>query len=179
MMNAGVSRGDFMIDSTFASGEYKFKGYTNWSRNFPKEHNYFLEHFRVINPNDLAEDKPTSISKAIDVQVLPESGHLLSETMNVVGVIAKDQLGLGIPNLEVNIVNNKNEVLSSTKLNVFGIGKFLLSPSENEVYKLEYSYDNEKFSYPIPKAESLGVLLSVKETTTPNNVAVELSLIHI
>ena len=174
MMNQGFSRGDFMIDSTFTSGEYKFKGYTNWTRNFSNEHNYFLENFRVINPQEKSKDKPIVISKAIDIQVLPESGHMLSETLNVIGVIAKNQLGLGVPNLEVNVLNDKDEVLNSIKLNKFGIGKFLLNPSEGETYRLEYYYDNEKSSFPLPKAEGVGVLLSIKETTAPNSLALAL-----
>ena len=171
MMNQGFSRGDFMIDSTYVSGEYKFKSYTNWNKNFANEQNYFLENFRVINPNDKLDDKPTIVSNAIDIQVLPESGHLLAETFNVVGVIAKDQLGFRIPNLEFDVLNDKDEILSSSKLNNFGIGKFLLKPLKGEIYRLEYFYNNQKLSYEIPKAESLGIILSVSEATTPNSIA--------
>ncbi|MFK7781434.1 hypothetical protein [Psychroserpens sp.] len=174
MVNQGLSRGDFMIDSTFSSGEYKLKAYTNWSRNFSHEHNYFLETFSVINPDDKLDDKSESISKDLDIQVLPESGHLLSETLNVVGVIVKNQLGLGISNLDLNILNTNGDILSSVKLNQFGMGKFLLNPSKGDVYKIEYLYDDKTLTYTIPKAEDLGVILSLKETKAQNGIALAL-----
>ncbi|WP_298904171.1 hypothetical protein [uncultured Psychroserpens sp.] len=170
MMNQGVSRGDFMIDSTYTSGEYKFKAYTNWSRNFSNEQTYFLETFDVINPDDKINDKPTDIDKSIDVQVLPESGHLLLETSNVVGVIAKDKLGLGVPNLKVDVINKEGEVLSSITLDDFGIGKFLLHPIKEQDYSLEYFYNDKKVVQTLEKAEHSGVLLSIKELSSDNSI---------
>jgi hypothetical protein len=174
MINLGVSRGEFMIDSTYTSGEYKFKAYTNWTRNFGDEHNYFLENFRVINPEDEVDDKPVNISKAIDIQVLPESGHLLSQTENVVGIIAKDQLGLGIPNLEVTIRNTNDEIVTSTQLNKFGIGKFLLTPKSGEDYTLDYFYNESKATHKLPKVKDLGLLLSIQELPNKNSMALSL-----
>ncbi|WP_298761083.1 hypothetical protein [uncultured Psychroserpens sp.] len=174
MMNQGVSRGDFMIDSTFVSGEYQFKVYTNWSRNFNNEHTYFLEKFNVINPEDKVNDKPIDIDKTIDIQVLPESGHLLSETLNVVGVIAKDKLGLGVPNLKIDILNKNGDVLTSTTLNKFGIGQFLFFPTEGEDYSLEYFYNDSKVVSKLEQPERTGILLSIKDITTPNSIGVTL-----
>lgn len=174
MVNLGVSRGEFMIDSTYNSGEYTFKAYTKWSKNFTDEHNYFVEHFNVINPIDQADDRPMSITEMLDIQVLPESGHLLNQTQNVVGVIAKDQLGLGIPNLEVDILNRAGEIITSTQLNRFGIGQFLLKPISGEDYTLEYFYNEKKSSYNIPKAKDIGLLLSIQEL--PNKHSIALSL---
>lgn len=174
MINQGVTRGEFMIDSTYTSGEYKFKAYTNWTRNFTDEHNYFLENFIIINPEDKVNDKPLDIDKNLDIQVLPESGHLLSQTENVVGVIAKDQLGLGIPNLEVTIRNSNGEMVTSTQLNRFGIGKFLLTPVSGEDYTLEYFYNESKVAYKIQKAKDIGLLLSIQELPNKNSIALSL-----
>ncbi|WP_299335835.1 hypothetical protein [uncultured Psychroserpens sp.] len=174
MMNLGVTRGEFMIDSTYTSGEYKFKSYTNWSRNFPDEHNYYLENFQVINPSDKTTDKPVAAAQDIDVQVLPESGHFLSGTENTVGVIAKNSLGLGISNLEVSILDKSRNKITSTVLNRFGIGKLLLTPDPNEEYTIEYVYNDTKANIKLPKPKDIGVLLSIQEV--PGKNAITLSL---
>ena len=174
MLNQGVARGDFMIDSTFASGEYQFKAYTNWSRNFSSEQTYFLEKFNVINPDDTVNDKPAASDTMVDLQVLPESGHLLVETSNVVGVIAKNKFGLGIPNLKIDLKNKAGEVLTSVTLDKFGIGKFLFHPTKGEDYSLEYFYNDKKLVHKIEKAEARGVVLSITDTATPRSLGVVL-----
>ena len=47
----GVASNVFTIDTTLTTGNYTFKAYTNWMRNF-NERNYFEEHIEIINPND-------------------------------------------------------------------------------------------------------------------------------
>jgi len=37
----GVANGSFLVDSTYASGSYTFKAYTNWMKNFD-EQNFYL-----------------------------------------------------------------------------------------------------------------------------------------
>lgn len=163
LVNEGISRGDFTIDSLFTSGEYKFKAYTNWMRNFPNEPNYYLESFRVIDPDNIKEDKPIAVSDAIDIQILPESGHLLQNTRNIVGVIAKDQLGLGVSGLKVQVVDDSGNELTECTLNEFGIGQFMLSPEQGRSYSLNYSYNEKSRSIPINKIDNKGIILSIAD----------------
>ncbi len=162
MVNQGVSRGDFMIDSTYSSGEYTFKAYTNWLRNFNSEHTYFEEHFRVIDPETVKTDKPIAVSDEIDLQILPESGHLLSDTENVVGVIAKDGLGLGIANLNVEILDDSDQSIANIKLNQFGVGTFLMQPEPGVSYRAKFDYNEKLRQVVLPKADPRGIVLSVQ-----------------
>ena len=45
----GVASNIIELDSSFTSGHYTFKAYTNWMRNF-NEQNYFIESIRIIDP---------------------------------------------------------------------------------------------------------------------------------
>ncbi len=47
-VNNGFTNNVFKIDSLFTSGNYTFKAYTNWMKNFD-EPNAFVESFRVID----------------------------------------------------------------------------------------------------------------------------------
>ncbi|MDT0559338.1 hypothetical protein RM697_11795 [Ichthyenterobacterium sp. W332] len=163
LVNQGVSRGDFIIDSLFTTGEYKFKAYTNWMKNFPDEHNYFLESFRVLDPENLLIDKPTISSGNIDLQVLPEGGHLLQDTDNIIGVIAKDQLGLGVAGLKLLLIDDLESELTEFKLNAFGIGKFVLNPKPGRSYFIRYTYNESQFKIPINNIDPRGVVLSLKD----------------
>lgn len=174
LVTSGVSRGEFEIDSLFATGEYRLKAYTNWMRNFTKEHNYFLENFKVINPLTNKDDKPQAVSDAIDVQFLPESGHLLVETDNVVGIIAKDQLGNGVANLRLKLYDSNTTEIGEVTLNQFGIGNFVLTPKQGEVYTARYSYNEKSKEQQLPKAEDNGIILSIKELSRRKEIAISI-----
>lgn len=174
LVTNGVSRGDFMIDSLFTSGEYKLKAYTNWMRNFNKEHNYFLENFRVIDPVTNTQDKPIAATDAIDIQFLPESGHLLSGTENVVGIIAKDKLGVGVSNLRLKLFDATNTEIAEATLNQYGIGNFLISPKNRKSYTVKYNYNEKPQELKLPVLDDNGVILSIKELPRRNSVAISL-----
>ncbi|WP_179318859.1 hypothetical protein [Winogradskyella helgolandensis] len=158
----GVASNTFEVDSTFSSGNYKIKAYTNWMLNFD-EKNYFSESIRILNPdneNDLSEKR---IDNKIDAQFLPESGHLLNGVVNIIGVVIKDQLGFGIPYAKGNVVDKNNEVLTSFETNQFGIGKFQLLPEFGNHYNINITNNNKDFSFLLNhKIENEGVLISLK-----------------
>ena len=60
-MVAGALKADTLLLLTAVPGLMK---------NFPDEPNYFLESFRVLDPENLKLDKPLSASKEIDLQIL-------------------------------------------------------------------------------------------------------------
>ena len=162
MVNQGISRGDFMIDSTYTSGEYTFKAYTNWLRNFDSEHTYYEEHFRVIDPETVKTDKPISVSDDVDLQILPESGHLLNDVDNMVGIIAKDSRGHGISNLVIEILDDADQSVTQVKLNQFGIGTFLLHPKSEVTYKAVYNYNEKPRQMILPNADPRGIVFSMQ-----------------
>ena len=162
MINQGISRGDFMIDSTYSSGEYTLKAYTNWLRNFNSEHTYYEEHFRVIDPETVKTDKPIAVSDDVDLQILPESGHLLSATDNVVGIIAKDSRGHGISNLNVEILDDADQSIAQVTLNQFGIGTFLMHPKPEKIYRAVFDYNEKPKEVLLPKADPRGIVLSIQ-----------------
>lgn len=159
LVKNGVASNTIQIDTSFTSGDYVLTGFTNWMRNFD-EQNFFKGSFVVrdsnldfkVNKDDLTE---------IDAQFLPESGHLLSDVTNTVGVVVKDKTGYGLPNAAVQIRDSRNRLLSDVALNRYGIGKFTLIPDPNEKYSAIVVFEGKEISvsFQTPVA-SEGIILS-------------------
>lgn len=155
----GITHNIFKIDSLFASGNYKFFAYTNWMKNF-KEQNFFVQSFKVINPDDTKIIENKTISAKIDAQFLPESGHLVANIRNTVGVIIKNNLGFGIPNVSGTLLDDKNEAMASFKVNKLGIGKFSFMPENGKQYHVNIRYNDNQSRFKINKIEQKGIVLS-------------------
>ncbi len=158
----GVANFNFEIDSSFTSGYYTVKAYTNWMKNF-NENNHHEEQIRIIDPDveEYIDDNDTG--DGIDIQFLPESGHLLNNIPNNVGVIIKNDQGHGIPNTEGEIYDNNNLLITKFRTNHLGIGSFQLIPDINNSYKAAVNYYGKSIDVNINTPINLkGIIMSVK-----------------
>ena len=162
LMQNGIASNVFNIDSTFTKDEYTFKAFTNYMLNFD-EQNHFEQKFKVIYADKEEEIRLSSNSSKIDLQLLPEGGHLITDIFNNVAVIAKNELGEGIPNASVAIVTLKDELISEFKLNEFGIGKTIFKPSMGESYKLKLITNEYNHQINISDIKPTGLALSLTE----------------
>ena len=154
----GVASNIFKIDSSFSSGVYHFKAYTNWMLNF-KERNYYETTFRVIDNN--VELNKTIKESTYNIQVLPESGHIVENLLNTIGVVVKDKNGFGLPFAKGKIIDNNSSVVANFQCNEFGLAKTYFSPKINNSYILKI--DNEpNLSIPIKDIKPLGFVMSLK-----------------
>jgi len=159
LVNEGVANGSFSVDSLFSSGNYVFKAYTNWMKNFD-EQNFYMQNIKVIDPEIESNVIPKVISSKLDAQFLPEGGHLLANTENTVGVVIKDELGFGIPNLECQLISGNDEIINF-KTNQFGIGKFMFIPVDGKNYRVSVNFEGTKQIFNIDSAELSGVTFSL------------------
>lgn len=172
LVTDGAGQGSFYVDSLFASGNYTFKAYTNWMKNFD-EQNFYIQSIKVIDPETESEIVSKVISSNLDAQFLPEGGHMVANTKNTIGVVIKDSLGFGVPFIEGQLLNSKNEIISVFKTNQFGIGNFLFMPKDNEFYQASIDFRGTRQTFKINAAESIGVTLSLVELQ--NKVVIKLS----
>jgi hypothetical protein len=169
MVNNGVAIGDFELGETYTSGQYTVKAYTNWMRNF-NEQNLYIETFRIIDPAIEKQIVLETKSKKIDAQFLPEGGHLLVDTENILGIVVKNEKGLGAADVEGEIVDQNNVVVTNFKLNQFGIGKCLLTPIAGNNYSAKFTYGDIEQRIDIGNIELKGIAMSV--TSLRDKVAV-------
>lgn len=161
----GIAHNSITIDSLFTTGEYKFFAFTNWMLNF-KQQNYYTEVFNVIDSKVQKTEKKFNKNTTIDIQFLPEGGHLLNNTISKVGVIAKDSLGHGIPNIKGNLLDENKDIITTFSLNELGIGRFSFLPIIGKKYTAQINYNNQEKSFKLNhKIAAKGVRLKISENT--------------
>jgi len=160
-LNNGIASNIFEVDSLFLSGDYKFKAYTNWMLNFDQQ-NYFVQSFNVIDLDDEDALTKTKAPENLDVQFLPESGHLIHNVVTTMGVIVKNYIGNGISNIAGNILDDEEKIITKFTLNNMGIGRFYFLPNINKKYRAEIIYNGKTLTFPInTKINSQGVNLKI------------------
>jgi len=172
LIENGTGASTFNIDSTFTSGTYSIIAFTNWMRNFDQQY-FFQQEIQIVKSN-LNNDTTVSGLNSTDAQFLPESGHLIKDRINNLGIVIKDNQGYGLANASVRILTSNNKLVGHTRLNQFGIGKISFVPKFSETYKALIDFKGEtiteKISTPI---ENQGILINTKI----NEENVEVSLI--
>lgn len=161
LLENGRASHTITIDSIFSSGNYTIQAFTNWMRNF-KEQNHFIDQFKVVEINDSDQTDKVANTAAVDVQFLPESGHLLNSVLNTVGVIAKGKNGMGLSQAQITITDQNNKMIANLRLNEVGIGKFTFVPELGIRYKAKVVEVNGKTTeMPIDLSiEPKGIILS-------------------
>lgn len=162
LVSNGEANGSFFVDSLFTSGNYTFKAYTNWMKNFD-EQNFYIESIKVIDPEIESNIVPKVISSNLDAQFLPEGGHLLANAENTIGIVIKDSLGFGVPFVEGRLLNSKDEVINTFTVNQFGIGKFSFIPKADELYKAIIDFEGTQQVFNLDLVETLGIALSLND----------------
>lgn len=160
----GTTSNIFEIDSLFTSGTYKFKTFTNWMLNFNQQ-NYDVQTIKILDSNEQENNIKEESNTNFDAQFLPESGHILNNVINTIGVVIKDSKGFGVPNLSGNVLDENNKIITSFQLNQLGIGRFSYLAKAEKNYKIEIPYNNKiKTFYFKNKVEKIGVNLKISET---------------
>ncbi|WP_299014725.1 hypothetical protein [uncultured Polaribacter sp.] len=159
LVKKGFAHNIFKVDSLFKPGVYKFRAYTNWMRNF-NERNYYEHSFSVLNTEE--EEKVNVVNNNYNIQVLPESGHLVNNLSNNLGIIVKDNLGFGLKNASGKLVDNLENLVTSFTLNKFGIAKIPLFPEKGKSYKILVNNKDKILSKRITDIDFQGFVFSVK-----------------
>lgn len=160
LANDGIASGLFEIDDAFPSGNYVFKAYTNWMKNF-EEPNFYTQYIQVNNPDDFDYEEEEDYLE-IDAQFLPEGGHLILDTKNTMGVIVKDDFGFGMSNLTGIVTDSNGNEITNFTTNAFGIAKYEFTPESRRIYKVNFN-DLEESSLTLETGESKGVTMSVSD----------------
>ena len=109
----GVASGSVLIDSTYTSGKYYLKTYTNWMKNF-KEDDSYIQQIQVMNVDSGENKSNEETARAYDIRFLPEGGYLLNEVNNNVGIKIIDDTGKGTPSEGI-ILNSKGTEVATFK----------------------------------------------------------------
>ena len=132
-LQQGTGNGSFFLPLYLPSGSYRIRAYTNWMKNSGPEY-FFEKNITVVNTMKRDRDSLVKKTAALDVQFFPEGGKLVDGIPAVVGFKAVDENGNGI-NVEGDIVDQDEKTIAHFQTQLFGMGRFSLTPSATNQYK--------------------------------------------
>ncbi len=154
----------------YPSGYYEVRAYTRtmlnfdahgcFSRVFPvykapeKEGDYSNPEMEVYNAKGI-ERPETEELKALNIDFLPEAGHLIAGVRNRIAFKATDRHGQGI-NITSMTTSDGTEIPLSPQHR--GMGSFLYTPTERRA-KVKVQHEGKTYTFALPNAESEGYAL--------------------
>lgn len=160
----GMGNGSLYIPVSISNGNYKFRAYTSWMKNFSPEF-YFEKQITLINPLKSPESTTKNNTPAYDVQFFPEGGNLVSGISSKVAFKAVGSDGRGV---EVTgaIVDQRNDTVTRFRSLKFGMGTFSFTPAANDVYKALIKIGGNNLVKDLPAINSQGYVMNVTDGGT-------------
>lgn len=131
-LNKGDGNGSIYLPVTLNSGNYKFRAYTNWMKNFGPEY-FFEKPITIINSQKISDASAATQGAIRDVGFFPEGGTLVGSIPCKVGFRIADQYGIGFDFVGM-LIDNNDTILKFQPLK-FGIGQFSFTPASHHNYK--------------------------------------------
>jgi hypothetical protein len=131
-LKEGMGNGSFLVPFSLPSGNYLFRAYTSWMKNFPPEF-YFEKIITILNAQRRPSLDTVSKKTAYDIQFFPEGGDLVAGLPVNIGFRIVDQLGRGV-NCDGIVLNNRKDTVAHFRPFKFGLGHFILNPEKGQEY---------------------------------------------
>lgn len=162
LLHNGEGSGSLYIPVSLNAGNYRFRAYTNWMKNFSPEY-YFEKKISIINPQR-SPAVSTKLNKAdYDIQFFPEGGSLVSGISINVAFKAVGKDGKGI-NIKGAIIDQKNDTIVKFQPLKFGMGHFAFTPAANSTYKAVIKVgNNAPVTKDLPAVSNQGYVMKLTD----------------
>jgi hypothetical protein len=173
----GKGDGSFRIPLNIPSGQFVFRAYTNWMKNFSPDF-YFMQPLTILNtrystspsptsstsptpsPSPVPPTSPTPPPSPSEIRFFPEGGNLVNGLTSTVAFKATAVSGKGIPCRGVIIDQNKDTIAAFQSAR-FGMGKFTFTPARGNTYTALTEIDHKVFRQELPAAYDQGYVMQV------------------
>ncbi|MBN2815036.1 MAG: TonB-dependent receptor plug domain-containing protein [Bacteroidales bacterium] len=166
----GFGIGDFVLSDTLSEGLYQLRAYTTWMQNFDSDY-FFEKNFQLVNPQYVKQISPREarnnkkeladaikLEAPVDLQFMPEGGHLVSGLESVVGFKAVNRMGMGAA-VQGKVVDDKGNVAATFSTLRKGMGRFTLTPAAGRKYVALIEADDRQLKFPLPEALPYGLVM--------------------
>lgn len=161
VLKNGVGNGSIYLPVSIINGNYQFRAYTRWMKNFSPDF-YFEKKITLINPLKEIDLPVAKASTAIDVQFFPEGGSLVSGIESKVAFKAVGENGKGV-SISGAITDQKNDTVARFQSLKFGMGSFLFKPLINAVYKAVVQTGHDQIITPLPEIANGGYVMNLTD----------------
>jgi hypothetical protein len=171
----GEGNGSFYLPVNLKSGNYKFRAYTNWMKNFDASF-FFRKNITIVNMQKGLNASAMKPAHQYDIQFFPEGGNLVNNISSKVAFKATNEHGRGI---DFNgVVLDNNDTLLSFKPQHAGMGSFTFTPLPNHIYKAYIKLSSgEGVLKVLPTAYASGYVLSVADSADKIKAVVQSDLL--
>jgi len=157
----GIGDGSIYIPVSIANGNYQFRAYTSWMKNFSPDF-YFEKKITLINPLRTPDAPVHETSAAFSLQFFPEGGNLLSGITGKMAFKAVDQHGKGLA-VTGAVVDQRNDTVARFKSLKFGMGSFPFTPAPNAVYKAVVFSGSMHLTKELPEVNNKGYVMKLAD----------------
>jgi Tfp pilus assembly protein PilZ len=170
----GTGNGQFVLPLALQTGNYLFRAYTNWMKNFSEEV-MFEKTISVVNAFEKNETDTITKTVKYDVQFFPEGGNLVNNIQSKIAFKAINSNGFGVQ-LKGKIINQDNQTIQVFEANKYGIGSFLFNPQIGNAYKaIVYTNNNDSSVYALPKIFETGFVMQAIDNGKTTTITVNAS----
>ncbi|MEO8860805.1 MAG: hypothetical protein ABI358_05245 [Ginsengibacter sp.] len=161
-LKEGEGNGSFYLPVNLNSGNYKFRAYTNWMKNFDVSF-FFRKNITIVNMQKGLSASAMKPAHQYDIQFFPEGGNLVNNIPSKVAFKGTNEHGRGID--FYGVVLDNNDTLLSFKPQHAGMGSFTFTPLPNHIYKAYIKlYSGDVVLKALPTAYSSGYVLNVVDS---------------
>lgn len=130
----------------------------------------------LANKEKITKNIPlTATSNHIDVQFFAEGGNFVESLPNRIAVKAINVAGLG-EDISGTIVDNEGIEINNFETRHLGMGNLIINPQPGKTYSAKVKFkDGAEKTFPLPKAQASGYVLSVNNTN-PEKIVVKILL---
>ncbi len=162
-LKEGFGSGSVYLPATLKSGNYIFRAYTSWMKNFDAS-GYFEKKITVINPQEEAILPGRETPAEFDIQFFPEGGTLVTGLKSKVACKVTGKNGLGV-DYSAALLNDRNDTISRFNSQKFGMGTFYVQPDAGVSYHCIFTINGKHINKLIDKIENKGYVLHIADTT--------------
>jgi len=161
-MSNGLGFGSFTIPASINSGNYLFRAYTNWMKNYGADF-FFEKMVTVVNSLKRPGWVAQKTVQNYDVQFMPEGGQLVSGIESRVAFKAIDGNGKGV-DCNGFILDKRNDTVSRFQTFRFGMGRFYFLPLPGNEYRaFARLQDGTITPMPFPEIQTAGFVLKCED----------------
>lgn len=166
-----TAKGSFDIPADYKGNFIHVKAFTRWMLN--DDSAYAYERELAVNTTSAKAPAAKPVVYKTRVETFPEGGILVNGLTTRVAFKATNQFGIPVM-IKGFLVNDKNKVMDTLKVQHDGMGSFMLTSKTEERYQLNWTDENGKTgTTPVPVTKTEGARLSVTTTNDKALVQVE------
>jgi len=173
LMEEGRGHGSLFLPASLATGNYRFRAYTHWMKNFPPGF-FYHQVISIVNPFLVPDQRTEKKESDLRVWFFPEGGHLVNGLESKIAFRITDHTGRGV-NRPGAILDGKGDTIASILPQRFGLGHFVMTPYTGVRYRVVLASTGAANRHSFPEVQEAGYVMRLEETTERLSVSVRTS----